>query len=96
MQLSNICIIVISFVAMLLSVEAYEHAVFINFISSIVCACYAYIGAQHTAFFLAWCNVQAFIFSPIVNVSEQPSVKLLVLFLLCLMFIALGIGARRN
>ncbi|TQF71961.1 DUF6419 family natural product biosynthesis protein [Pseudoalteromonas luteoviolacea] len=96
MQLSNICIIVVSFIAMLLSYEVYEYAIFINFISSVACACYAYMGAQHTAFFLAWCNVQAFVFSPIVNVSEQPSVKLLVLFLLCLMFIALGIGARRN
>ncbi|KZW98890.1 hypothetical protein JL49_20505 [Pseudoalteromonas luteoviolacea] len=96
MLLGNICIIVVSFVAMLLSVETYEYAVFINFFSSIACACYAYIGAQHIAFFLAWCNVQAFVFSPIINVSEQPSVKLLVLFLLCLMFIALGIGARRN
>ncbi|MCF2860411.1 DUF6419 family natural product biosynthesis protein [Pseudoalteromonas sp. SMS1] len=96
MQLSNICIIMISFTAMLLSVEVYENAVFINFISSIACACYAYVGAQHTAFFLAWCNVQAFVFSPMINISEQPSVKLLVLFLLCLMFIALGIGSRRN
>ncbi|MBQ4836412.1 MULTISPECIES: DUF6419 family natural product biosynthesis protein [Pseudoalteromonas] len=96
MQLGNICIIVITFTSMLLSVEAFEYAIFINCLSSVVCACYAYGGALYTAFFLAWCNVQAFVFSPLVNVAEQPSVKLLVLFLLCLMFVALGIGARRN
>ncbi|MDK1287507.1 DUF6419 family natural product biosynthesis protein [Pseudoalteromonas umbrosa] len=96
MQLGNISVILITFTAMLLSVEAFEYAILINFISSVVCACYAYSGAHTTALFLAWCNVHAFIFSPLVNVTEQPSVKLLVLFLLSLMFGAFGIGARRN
>ncbi|KZN66291.1 hypothetical protein N473_09870 [Pseudoalteromonas luteoviolacea CPMOR-1] len=96
MQLGNISIIIISFTSMLLSVEALEYAIFINFISSVVCAGYAYGGAHYTALLLAWCNVHAFVFSPLINVSEQPSVKVLVLFLLSLMFVAFGIGVKRN
>ncbi|AOT09463.1 DUF6419 family natural product biosynthesis protein [Pseudoalteromonas luteoviolacea] len=96
MQLGNISIIVISFTSMLLSVEAVEYAIFVNFISSIICAGYAYGGANYTALLLAWCNIHAFVFSPLINVTEQPSVKVLVLFLLSLMFVAFGIGAKRN
>ncbi|WP_046006989.1 DUF6419 family natural product biosynthesis protein [Pseudoalteromonas rubra] len=96
MQYGTLCVASATFFAMLLSAHLYQPAVFLNLVSCVLCAIYGYQGASIIAMFLAWCNVQAFLVSPWINLTEQPSIKMLVIFLLCVMFAAISIGVHKR